>query len=156
MKWQLVDGTYGSYGDYTYTSSYTYDHFFMNEGQNEQYVYIVKKYTSGWTAGTSGSSSYAKYGGITSYHRFGQLRYKHHRVNSYKMYLLKKPSFKEYTASVSQSFVQNYKVTNYFGTWSLESMDTQVKINGWNGWQFVSINAGNSMSGYSYSNEDPS
>ena len=109
--------------------------------------------TSGWTASSSSSSTY---GYIGSYHRFGQLRFKHHRVNSYKMYVLMKPSFKEYTASVSLSFVQNHKVTNYFGTWSLDAMDTQVKINGWNGWQFVSINAGNSMSGYSYSNEDPS
>ena len=156
MKWPLVDSTYGSFGDYVYTSSYNYDQFFMYEGQNQYYVYLVKKYTSGWTAGTSGSSSYAKYGGITSYHRWGQLRYKHHRTNSYKMYLLMKPSYKEYTASVSTSFVQNYKVTNYFGTLSLLNMDTQVRINGWNGWQYVAINAGNSMSGYSNNANDPS
>ena len=35
-------------------------------------------------------------------------------------------------------------------------MDTQVKISGWNGWQYVSINAGNIMSGYSRSDYDPS
>ena len=72
------------------------------------------------------------------------------------MYLLRKPDFKEYTASVPASFVQSYRVTNVYGTWSLNSMDTQVKINGWGGWQFVSVNAGNNMGGYSMRTSDPS
>ena len=57
---------------------------------------------------------------------------------------------------MNQTYVQTYKVNNYFGTWSLNSMDTQVKINGWNGWKFVSINAGNNMGGYSNIVDDPS
>ena len=36
------------------------------------------------------------------------------------------------------------------------NMDTQVRINGYNGWQFVSVNAGNNMGGYSNNAYDPS
>ena len=109
MKWKLVDSTYGTIGDYVYTSSVAYDHFFMYEGVNNQYVYIVRKLTSGFTAGTSTSSTYHKYDNITSYYRWGQLRMKHHRMNSYTMYLLKKTSYKDYSCSVKSSFVQGYK-----------------------------------------------
>ena len=149
MKWQLVDSTYKTIGDYTYTSSYTYDHFFMSEGQNEHYVYIVKKYTGGWSATTSTSSTYTPYGGISSYHRFGQLRMKHHIVNSYKLYMLLKPAYKVYTASVSSSFISSYRKTNIFGQMSGHDYDTQVKISGWSSWFFASINAGNIMSSLS-------
>ena len=152
-KWQLVNPTYGTYGDYVYTSSVAYDQFFMYEGTNDFYVYIVKKLTSGFTAASSSSSTY---GYISSYYRWGQLRFKHHRHNSNKMYLLRKPHYKEYTTSVNTGFVQSHRVANYFGTWSMYDMDTQVKINGWNGWQFASINAGNNMGGYSAHADDPS
>lgn len=147
MKWPLYDPTYGNIGDYVYQSSHIYDHFFMYEDQNKYFVYLVKKLTSGFTAGTSGSSSYAPYDYITSYYRWGYLRMKHHIVNNYKMYLLRKPATKIYTCTVHSSWMNSYRVSNYFGTWSMYDMDTQVKINGWNGWQFASINAGNVMSG---------
>jgi len=39
---------------------------------------------------------------------------------------------------------------------SLYNMDTQVRINGYNGWQFVSVNAGNIMSSYAGNVYDPS
>jgi hypothetical protein len=81
---------------------------------------------------------------------------KHHIVNSYSLYLLMKPASKIYTCSVNVNFMNSYRVSNFYGTWSMYDMDTQVKVNGWNGWQFASINAGNSMSGYSNSNSDPS
>ena len=146
LKWPLVDPTYGSFSDYDYTSSWTYDHFFMNEGENQLFVYVVKYYPSGWNGGTSSSSTYDKYGGIWSYHRFGYLRVKHHLLNSYTMYLLTNPGFKTYTVSVPSTYVTNYKLTNALGSCSISSMDTQVKINGNDGWQFVSINAGNVLS----------
>ena len=155
LKWQLVDSTYGTIGEYQYTSSWAHDHFFMNEGNNQYFVYIVRKFPSGWTAGTSSSSTYAPYGGITSYYRFGFIRMKHHLRNSYKLYLLMKPAYKEYSASVPSSFVQGYREVNYFGTWSINSMDTQAKISGWNGWPFVSVHAGNNTGGYSNLADDP-
>ena len=81
LKWQLVNPTYKTIGEYVYESGLTYDHFFISKGENNYYVYIVKKLTSGYTAATSSSSSWAWSGGITSYHRFGQLRMKHQIVN---------------------------------------------------------------------------
>ena len=119
LKYPLVHPTYGTISDYTYTSSTTYDHFFMNEGENNYWVYIVKKLTSGFTKGTSGSSSYTYSGGITSYYRFGQLRTKHHIFNSYSLYLLMKPSTKIYSCSTPKSFIDGYRISNYFGTWSI-------------------------------------
>lgn len=119
-------------------------------------MYIVKKLTSGFTAGTSSSSTYTPFGGITSYYRFGELRMKHHIVNSYPIYLLAKPSTKIYTASVTTSFMNSYRVVNAYGTFSVNSIDTQVKISGYNGWQFVSLNAGNIMSAYASDPDDPS
>jgi len=116
----------------------------------------VLKLTSGFTAGTSGSGTYAPYDYITSYYRFGYLRMKHHLVNGYSLYLLMKPSTKIYTCTVYSSFMDSYRVNNYFGTWSIYDMDTQVKISGYNGWQFVSVNAGNTMSAYASDVDDSS
>lgn len=117
---------------------------------------MVKKYTGGWTAGTSGSGSYAYSDYITSYHRFGYIRMKHHIINSYNIYLLMRPSTKVYTTSLSNSWMNTYRTPNAYGTWSVNHIDTQVKINGYNGWQFVSLNAGNIMSAYSNNVFDPS
>lgn len=100
LKWPLVDPTYGSIGDYTYVSGQIYDQFFMFEDKNSYYVYLVKKLTGGFTAGTNGNSAYAPYNYITSYYRFGYLRMKHHIVNNYNLYLLRKPATKIYTAIV--------------------------------------------------------
>ena len=110
---------------------------------------VIKTGSGGFNNNTNGNSAYAPYDYITSYYRFGYLRMKHHLVNNYKMYLLMKPSTKVYTCTIHSSWMESYRVYNYFGTWSIYDMDTQVKISGWNGWQFVSVNAGNSMSGYS-------
>jgi hypothetical protein len=81
---------------------------------------------------------------------------KHHIVNSYPLYLLGKPTIKIYTASVTNSFIQDYRVVNAYGQLTMNSIDTQVKISGYNGWQFASINAGNAMSAYSSDPDDPS
>ena len=78
---------------------------------------------------------------------------KHHLVNGYTMYMLMKPAIKIYTCTVDYTFMENYRVYNYFGTWSIYDMDTQVKINGWNGWQFASVNAGNAMTTSNYSSD---
>ena len=52
--------------------------------------------------------------------------------------------------------MDSYRVNNVYGAWSMYDMDTQVKIGGWNGWQFVSVNAGNSMTAMSSNIDDPS
>lgn len=52
--------------------------------------------------------------------------------------------------------MNSYRVVNAYGTWSVNSIDTQVKISGSNSWHFASINAGNIMSAYSRSDDDPS
>ena len=81
---------------------------------------------------------------------------KHHLVNNYQLYLLMKPATKIYTCTVYSSWMDSYRVNNVYGAWSMYDMDTQVKINGWNGWQFASVNAGNSMSAMSTNVYDPS
>lgn len=114
---------------------------------------MVKKLTSGFTAANGGSAAYNY---ISSYYRFGYLRMKHHIVNNYQMVLLMKPSTKVYTVSVVASWMNSYRVSNTYGTWSIRNIDTQVKISGYNGWQFASVNAGNTMSGYASNIYDPS
>ena len=156
LKWPLVDPTYGIVGDYVYDSGQIYDHFFISEAVNKQFVYLVKKLTSGYTAQTTGSGAYAYLDYIVSYYIFGQLRMKHHLVNNYQLYLLMKPATKIYTCTVYSSWMESYRVYNTYGTWSMYDMDTQVKISGWNGWQFASVNAGNSMSAMSTNVYDPS
>lgn len=52
--------------------------------------------------------------------------------------------------------MNSYRVSNVYGTWSIRNIDTQVKISGSNGWQFVSVNAGNIMSTYDSDVYDPS
>ena len=156
LKWPLVDPTYGTVGDYVYDSGQIYDHFFISEAVNKQFVYLVKKLTSGYTAQTTSSGAYAYLDYIVSYYIFGQLRMKHHLVNNYQLYLLMKPATKIYTCTVYSSWMESYRVYNTYGTWSMYDMDTQVKISGWNGWQFASVNAGNSMSAMSTNVYDPS
>ena len=41
------------------------------------------------------------YSGGSNYHRFGYLRQKHFHLNSYKVYLLKKPDYALITCAVS-------------------------------------------------------
>lgn len=81
---------------------------------------------------------------------------KHHIVNSYKLYILGLPWTKTYTASVPSSYVSTHRANNWYGTMSMRSVDTQVRVSGWGSWMFLSINAGNIM-GVTYgSGYDPS
>jgi len=81
---------------------------------------------------------------------------KHHIVNSYKLYILGLPWTKTYTASVPSSYVSTYRAHDWYGSMSMRSVDTQVRVSGWGSWMFLSINAGNIM-GVTYgSGYDPS
>lgn len=101
MKWPLVDPTYGTIGDYDYTSvDSIYDVFYMYTATNQYYVYLVQKRPSGFTATTDPT-----YGNITSKMTFGYLRMKHHIVNGYTLYLLGKPTTYIYTCTVDTSWV---------------------------------------------------
>jgi hypothetical protein len=56
LQWPLVDSTQGTIGDYDSSSGIPYDHFFVQQGLNQMYVYIVLKL--GGTFNPSGSSYY--------------------------------------------------------------------------------------------------
>jgi hypothetical protein len=122
-------------------TSQIYDQFMIFTAQNQQYLYMVKKLTGGWSATTGYNPPF---GGITSYFTYGQLRMKHHiqnnNLNYYAMYFLGIPWTRVYTVSFSASFANSYRTGNYYGQWYIDNIDTQVKINGWNSWHFVSIN----------------
>ena len=126
LKWPLTNPTYGTIGDYDQSNSY--DHFFVQEAENQMFVYIVRKLTSTYTA--TGSSYYA----------FQYLRMKHHIVNGYYLYLLGRPWSKRYTCSASSSWIQTNRANNYFGTFTIDAIDAQAKYNGDWCWHFASIN----------------
>lgn len=58
----------------------------MNIAQNSRKLYLVKKLT-----------------GTSSSYNFGYLRQKHFRLNSYKMYVMRRPTLTAYTMSVDFS-----------------------------------------------------
>jgi len=153
MRWPLVDPTYGTIGDYVYTSvDYIYDIFYMYTATNQYYVYLVQKRTTGFTPSIISSV-------IQSYHSFGYLRMKHHIVNNnYYLYLMGRPWTTVYTCSVDPTWVTTYRATNNyaFGQISMNSIDIQAKYSGAFGWQFYSINAGNVMTPYLFNQYDPS
>lgn len=143
LKWPLVDPTRGTIGDYDSSAGLHYDHFIINEGINSAFVYLVTKYTSGWTATSDGS------GNPTSYHTFGHIRMKHHIVNGYKLYILNKDYTKLYTASVDSNWVLSNKANVAGGQFSVDVIDAQSrKCDVWS-WHFFSLNTG-TASGYNF------
>ena len=128
LKWPLVDPTYGTIGDYVQNGNY--DHFFMQEGLNREFVYIVKKLGSNFNPHGS------------SYYGVGFLRMKHHIVNGYLLYLLGQPWSKVYTCTVNSGWVNPNLANNRFGTISVDAIDVQTRYTGQWSWHFVSINTG--------------
>jgi len=150
MVWPLVDPTYGTIGDYTYTNvDNIYDLFYMYTAVNQYNVYLVQKRPSYF------NGSIDIYGN-PNYMRFGYLRMKHHIVTNYKLYLLGQPWIIVYNIVFDSSWISTNRAKNAFNQWSLNNMDTQVKINGYGSWHFLSINAGNIMSTYQGDQYDPS
>ena len=141
LKWPLVDPTRGTIGDYDSSAGLHYDHFIINEGINSAFVYLVTKYTSGWTATSDGS------GNPTSYHTFGHIRMKHHIVNGYKLFILNRDYTKLYTASVDSNWVLSNKANVAGGQFSVDVIEVQSrKCDVWS-WHFFSLNTG---SAYNY------
>jgi hypothetical protein len=122
----------------------------MYTAVDKYYVYLVQKRTAGFTGTVDGSNN------PTSYMRFGYIRMKHHIVGGYKMYLLQQPSTTIYTFGFDFNWIRSYRANNVFNQWSLNNIDTQVKMSGQGSWQFLSINAGNSMNAALNDQFDPS
>jgi hypothetical protein len=129
LQWPLVDPTYGIIGDYNNVGTH-YDIFFMSTAVNQHYVYLVIKLTS--TYNPSGSSYFA----------FGNIRMKHHIVNSYNLYLLGQPWSQLWTASVSSSWVWSTYTNGAYGGFSIDAIDVQDRYAGRGSWHYISINTG--------------
>lgn len=132
LQWPLVDPTYGIIGDFNEAGLH-YDVFFMYTALNQHYVYLVTKLASTYIS--SGSSYYA----------FGNIRMKHHLVNSYNLYLLGQPWSQLWTASVSSSWVWNNYAYNGYGQFNIDAIDIQDRFSGRSSWHYISINTGTAM-----------
>jgi hypothetical protein len=130
-----VDATRGTIGDYDSAAALHYDHFIVHEGINSVFVYLVIKYTGGWTATTDSN------GDPTSYHTFGYIRMKHHIINGYKMYVLNKDYTKLYTANVADStWMWNNRASIAAGQFSVDVIDAESrKCDDWS-WHYLSLN----------------
>lgn len=129
LKWPLVDSSKGTIGDYDSSSNRHYDHFIVNEGLNSVFIYLVTKYTGGWSTGTG-------------HHDFGYIRMKHHIVNNYNLYVLNRDFIKLYTASVDSTWMWNNRANGAAGTFGMDVIDAQHrKCDTW-GWHYMSISTG--------------
>lgn len=141
LKWPLVDPSKGTIGDYDSSAGLHYDHFIVNEGINSAFIYLVIKYTGGWTATSDGS------GNPTSYHTFGYIRMKHHIINNYKMFVMNRDYTKLYTAIVDSPWMWTYRANGAVGTFGVDVIDAQSrKCDDWS-WHYFSLNT---ASAYNY------
>jgi hypothetical protein len=149
LQWPLVDPTYGTIGDYDSSSGMPFDHFFFQTGLNQMYVYVVLKLgSSGFTATTSG-------GNPTSYYRFGYLRMKHHIINSYNLFLMAGTWTKKYTVGVDNSWVWTNRANNWFGQFTVNTIDVQTRQSDAWSWHYFSINTGTADS-TNFNGKEPS
>ena len=150
LQWPLVDPTYGTIGDYDSSSGMPYDHFFFQTALNQMYVYVVLKLGNTFTPTWDGS------GNPTSYYRFGYLRMKHHIINTYNLYLLAGDWTKQYTVGVDSNWVMtNLANNNYFGQFTVDTIDVQYRqCNAWS-WHFFSINTINAYT-INFNGREPS
>ena len=137
LKWPLVDTIRGTFADYDSSAGLHYDHFIVNEGINSVFVYLVTKYTAGWTATSD------IYGNPTSVHNFGYIRTKHHIINTYNLYILNKDYTKLYTAGIeSSTWMWNNRAYNAGGQFDVDVIDAQSrKCDDWS-WHFFSLVTG--------------
>jgi len=129
LQWPLVDATHGIIGDYNDVGMH-YDIFFMSTALNQYYVYLVIKLSTAYVSST------------TSYFQFGDIRMKHHIVNSYNLYLLGQPWSQLWTASVNSTWVWNTRTYNSYGQFSIDAIDVQDRYSGDASWHYISINTG--------------
>jgi hypothetical protein len=63
-------------------------------------------------------------------------------LNSYNLFLLRKPSFTLVTASVDSSWFTTYRMNNYYGQPSIQYLDIENKIIGTTSWHYISVSLG--------------
>lgn len=72
----------------------------------------------------------------------GHLRQKHFIDDDYTVYLLRKPDFVTLTCSVNMTFYKNTRMTNAYGTPSVERVDIQNRRASQTSWQYLQIEMG--------------
>ncbi len=104
------------------------DYFTISYSSTNRTLFLVKKLGSYY----SGSS----------YHIFGKLRIKHYLKNSYTVHLLRLPQYIIYGCSVDSTWITNNRITNYYGTTSIERLDVESRTTGSLSWHYISAYMG--------------
>jgi hypothetical protein len=128
LEWVLNDPTYGKVSTYKVDSSQIYDWMTVSWAPTNRKVYLIKKQSS-----TSSFSSLT----------FGYLRNTHFLQNSNtNIYLLTNPSSTLYNCPINQTYTNNNRGSDYYGTINIDNFDIQDRTASASSYQYMSIYMG--------------